>query len=110
MGTCSFQIRNETFFCKVKLKIPDFEREKSRDCAETYETYIWYVAQARPPRLSEQARDGGQGTPLIDPRGIGCAFHRAGAEIAKKGHFWMETSQGTFLLLGIAEATNGKSV
>jgi hypothetical protein len=57
MGTCSFQIRNETFFCKVKLKIPDFEREKSRDCAETY---IWYVAQ---------------GIPLID------------AGIAKKGHF-----------------------
>jgi hypothetical protein len=61
MGTCSFQIRNETFFCKVKSKIPDFEREKSRDCAETY---IWYVAQTRPacpdlagPRLSEQARD-----------------------------------------------------
>jgi hypothetical protein len=52
-----FQIRNETFFCKVKLKIPDFEREKSRDCAETY---IWYVAQ---------------GIPLID------------AGIAKKGHF-----------------------
>ena len=62
MGTCSFQIRNETFFCKVKSKIPDFERGKSRDCAETY---IWYVAQ---------------GIPLID------------AEIAKKGHFWMETS------------------
>ena len=35
---------------------------KARDCAETY---IWYVAQ---------------GIPLID------------AEIAKKGHFWMETS------------------
>jgi hypothetical protein len=48
--------------------------KKSRDCAETY---IWYVAQ---------------GIPLIEPRGIGCAFHRAGAEIAKKGHFWMETS------------------
>jgi hypothetical protein len=49
---------------------------KSRDCAETY---IWYVAQ---------------GISLIDPRGIGCAFHRAGAEIAKKGHFWMETRLG----------------
>ncbi len=73
MGTCSFQIRDETFFCKVKSKIPDFERGKSRDCAETY---IWYVAQGIPP---------------IDPRGIGCAFHRAGAEIAKKGHFWLET-------------------
>jgi hypothetical protein len=36
--------------------------KKSRDCAETY---IWYVAQ---------------GIPLID------------AEIAKKGHFWMETN------------------
>ena len=35
---------------------------KSRDCAETY---IWYVAQGIPP---------------ID------------TEIAKKGHFWMETS------------------
>jgi hypothetical protein len=22
---------------------------------------------------------------------IGSAFHRAGAEIAEKGHFWMET-------------------
>jgi hypothetical protein len=36
---------------------------KSRDFAKTY---IWYVAQ---------------GIPLID------------AEIAKKGHFWMETSK-----------------
>jgi hypothetical protein len=40
---------------------------------------MWYVAQARPPRLSEQARDGGQVIPQID------------AEIAEKGHFWMET-------------------
>ena len=47
---------------------------KSRDCAEAY---IWYVAQA---------------IQQIDPRGIGFAFHGAGAEIAEKGHFWMETS------------------
>jgi hypothetical protein len=30
--------------------------------------------------------------PQIDPREIGSAFHRAGAEIAEKGHFWMETN------------------
>ena len=42
--------------------------------------YIQYTAQARPPHLSEQARDGGQVTPQID------------TEIAKKGHFWMETN------------------
>ncbi|NNG06681.1 MAG: hypothetical protein HKM90_03025 [Desulfobacteraceae bacterium] len=36
MGTCSFQIRNETFFCKVK---------GIKGCAETY---IWYVAQGIP--------------------------------------------------------------
>jgi len=29
--------------------------------------------------------------PQIDPREIGSTFHGAGAEIAKKGHFWMET-------------------
>jgi hypothetical protein len=29
--------------------------------------------------------------PKIDPREIGSAFHRAGAEIAEKGHFCMET-------------------
>jgi len=28
----------------------------------------------------------------IDPREICAAFHRAGAEIAEKGHFWMETN------------------
>ncbi len=49
-------------------------RVNSRDCAEAYN---WYVAQAMPQ---------------IDPRGIGFAFHGAGAEIAEKGHFWMETS------------------
>ena len=30
--------------------------------------------------------------PQIDPREIGSAFHRAGVEIAEKGHFWMETN------------------
>jgi hypothetical protein len=30
--------------------------------------------------------------PQIDPRETGFAFHGAGAEIAEKGHFWMETS------------------
>ena len=30
--------------------------------------------------------------PQIDPREIGSAFHRAGAEIAEKSHFWMGTS------------------
>jgi len=29
--------------------------------------------------------------PQIDPREIGSAFHRAGAEIAEKGHFGVET-------------------
>jgi len=29
--------------------------------------------------------------PQIDPREIGSAFHGADAEIAEKGHFWMET-------------------
>jgi len=29
--------------------------------------------------------------PQIDPREIGSAFHGAGAEIAEKSHFWMET-------------------
>jgi len=29
--------------------------------------------------------------PQIDPREIGSAFHGASAEIAEKGHFWMET-------------------
>jgi hypothetical protein len=72
MGTYSFQIRNETFFGKIKETGNPPRRggpersiasaKKSRDCAETY---IWYVAQ---------------GIPLID------------AEIAKKGHFWMETN------------------
>ena len=30
--------------------------------------------------------------PQIDPREIVSAFHRAVAEIAEKGHFWMETN------------------
>jgi hypothetical protein len=30
--------------------------------------------------------------PRIDPREICAAFHRAGAEIAEKGHFWMGTN------------------
>ncbi|MBW1726738.1 MAG: response regulator [Deltaproteobacteria bacterium] len=30
--------------------------------------------------------------PQINPGEIGYAFHRAGAEIAEKGHFWMETN------------------
>ena len=30
--------------------------------------------------------------PQIDPREIGSAFHGAGAEIAEKGNFWMETN------------------
>jgi hypothetical protein len=75
MGTCSFQIRNETFFCKVKASgNPRFRRgtkrstvsaKKSRDCAETY---IWYIAQ---------------GIPLIDTDLP--AIWQAGT--AKKGHF-----------------------
>jgi len=31
--------------------------------------------------------------PQIDPREIGSAFHGAGAEIAEKGNFWMETNK-----------------
>jgi hypothetical protein len=30
--------------------------------------------------------------PQIDPGEIGAAFYRPGAEIAEKGHFWMETT------------------
>jgi hypothetical protein len=30
--------------------------------------------------------------PQIDPGEICAAFHRASAEIAEKGHFWMETN------------------
>ncbi len=32
-----------------------------------------------------------------DPRGIGFAFHRAGAEIAENSHFWMGTSLAVFI-------------
>jgi hypothetical protein len=39
--------------------------------------------------------------PQIDPREIGSAFHRAGAEIAEKGHFWMETNRGGNLYAAI---------
>jgi hypothetical protein len=39
-----------------------------------------------PPPRREQV------IPQIDPREIGAAFHGAGAEIAEKGHFWMETN------------------
>ena len=60
-------------FRKVESKIPDFERGKSRNYAEEYK---WSAAQV---------------IPQIDPREIGSEFHGAGAEIAEKGHFWMET-------------------
>ena len=80
MGIYCFQIRYETFFCKVKASGNPRRRrgterskasaKKSRDCAETY---IWYVAQ---------------GIPLIDAD----LPARWQAGIAKKGHFWMETS------------------
>jgi hypothetical protein len=50
MGTCSFQIRNETFFCKVK-EIKGLRGD------------VHMVRRTR----------------MID------------AEIAKKGHFWLET-------------------
>jgi hypothetical protein len=32
--------------------------------------------------------------PQIDPREIRAAFHRAGAEIAKKGHFGWKLTKG----------------
>jgi hypothetical protein len=60
MGICSFQIRNETFFCKVKSKIPDFEREKSRDCAETY---IWYDTPVKYAALSHKGISRGRHKP-----------------------------------------------
>jgi len=41
---------------------------------------------ARPALRREQV------IPQIDPREICCAFHGAGAEIAEKGYFWMETN------------------
>jgi hypothetical protein len=50
-------------------------RVQSRNTAEAYKQYVAQVI------------------PEIDPREIGFAFHGAGAEIAEKGHFWMETSQ-----------------
>ncbi len=40
----------------------------------------------RPARGREQV------IPKNDPGGMGCAFHRAGAEIVEKGYLWMETS------------------
>jgi len=49
-------------------------RVKSRNSAEAYKLYAAQVI------------------PQIDPREIGSAFHGAGAEIAEKGHFWMETN------------------
>jgi hypothetical protein len=49
-------------------------RVKLRNYAEAYTEYAAQVI------------------PQIDPREIGSAFHGAGAEIAEKGHFWMETS------------------
>ena len=80
----SFSMQKLTIFRKIKSKIPDFEGGKSRDYAEAYK---WQVAQV---------------IPQIDPREISSAFHpstivltcgagRAGAEIAEKGHFRMET-------------------
>jgi hypothetical protein len=60
----SFQCRNEQFFARSR---------KSRNYAEAYKQYAAQVI------------------PQIDPREIGSAFHGAGAEIAEKGHFWMET-------------------
>ena len=48
-------------------------RVKSRNYAEAYKSYAAQVI------------------PQIDPREIGSTFHRAGADIAEKGHFWMET-------------------
>jgi hypothetical protein len=52
-----------------------------------------YQAQIKLPM---QSRHGGiaqgQVIPQIDPRKIGSAFHGTGAEIAKKGLFWMETN------------------
>jgi hypothetical protein len=52
-------------------------RVKSRNYAEAYKSYAAQVI------------------PQIDPREIGSTFHRAGAEIAEKGHFWMETNDGS---------------
>ena len=46
-----------------------------------------YVSNAEISNFSQ-----GQVIRQIDPREIGSAFHRAGAEIAEKGHFWMETN------------------
>jgi hypothetical protein len=62
MGAGEFPIQKWAIFRKVKSKIPDFERGKSRNYAEAY---MWYAAQV---------------IPQID------------AEIAEKGHFWLETS------------------
>jgi hypothetical protein len=59
-------------FRKVKSKIPDFERGKSRNYAEMYK---WYVAQA---------------IPKIDPREMGSAFHGAGAETCPLRVDWIK--------------------
>ncbi len=67
MGTnVSFQFRNESAAADKVKELKGLRGDVRR-----------YVAQA---------------IPQINPRGIGFAFHGAGAEIAKKGHFWMETS------------------
>ncbi len=41
--------------------------------------------------ITRPAPEREQVIPQIDPREIGAAFHRAGAEIVEKDHFWMET-------------------
>jgi hypothetical protein len=76
-----FPIQKLTVFRKIKppARKAYAPEGKSRNYAEMYK---WYTAQV---------------IPQIDPREIGSAFHRAGVEIAEKGHFWMETNSGCCL-------------
>jgi hypothetical protein len=55
---------------------------KSRDCAEAY---VGYVAQATRSRKSRDCAEAYVGY-------VAQAISQIDAEIAEKGHFWMETS------------------
>jgi len=58
-------------FPKLKSKIPNFERGKSKN----------YASGLRREQI----------IPQIDPREIASAFHGAGAEISEEDNFWIET-------------------
>ena len=88
MGTSSFQIRNETLFCKAKASGNPRRRrgtqrskvsaKKSRDCAETY---ILYVAQGIPLIDTEIAKKG----PFLDGNWLGTLFFSNHPDIRNTG-------------------------